>query len=196
MATTIVACQVQRNHYEIVWVGDSRAYLIDQNGISQLTSDHNVANALVDQGVLSHADAQRHPGQYELTQALGHMSNDKPSLCLGELHDGEWLVLCTDGLSGVISDQMIHRIVKMAVSLPDACQELLSAVLGAGAPDNVSFILLRYREERSCIRSSDFDDHRSFRLPFDSSRYFEHARSRPWLIVMIFAALVFLGWMF
>lgn len=193
MATTVVGCHVHGSSYEISWVGDSRAYLIDQHHINQLTSDHNLANALAEQGVVSEADVRQHPGQHELTQALGHMGVAKPSVTVGELHHGDCLLLCTDGLTGVLADQEIYQIIQEASSLPDACKRLLAQVLDRGAPDNVSFILLRYAEEVRKTAASDFDG-APYRLPLDRSHHAGQLVSRIGLLVLVVAAVILAGW--
>ena len=145
MATTVVACRFDAYHqFQLAWVGDSRAYLIDQTGISQITSDHNYANKLFELGVIEGKEVQAHSGQHELTQALGLMSLEKIPMSLGELHDEDYLLLCSDGLTGVVSNQEIYRIVKDSKSIKLACDALLARALEEGAPDNVTFSLIQY----------------------------------------------------
>jgi len=189
MATTVVACRFDHHHFELAWVGDSRAYLIDATGIHQLSSDHNVAESLVEKGELTAQEAIHHPGQHELTQALGQMALEKIPISLGELHHGDYLLLCTDGLSGVLSDQQIYQAISSSAAVDDACQSLLQQVLDAGSPDNVTFSLIQYRDDASPIQASDFGT-KSFRLPFDRRPYIEHCKSRPMLLVIILLSIV------
>lgn len=185
MATTVVACHVHGSAYEIAWVGDSRAYLLDAHHIGQLTADHNVAGELVAQGALRSDEASHHAGQHELTLALGHLGAKKPSVSVGELHHGEYLLLCTDGLTGVIPDAEIHQIVLASSSLQQAVQHLLDAVLARGAPDNVSVILLHYADARPRLQPSDFNR---------ASRAAKPGMSRLWLLMLLVAGLIFVGW--
>lgn len=185
MATTVVACLVHGSAYEIAWVGDSRAYLLDAKQINQLTADHNVAGELVAQGVLRSEEASHHSGQHELTLALGHLGAKKPSVSVGELHHGEYLLLCTDGLTGVMADAEIHQIVLAASSLQQAVQQLLEEVLNRGAPDNVSIVLLRFHDERPKIDATDFDP---------GAQSPQTGLSKWWWLMMLVFGLIFLGW--
>jgi len=189
MATTIVACRFDHHRFELAWVGDSRAYLIDASGISQISSDHNLAASLYERGELTREQANRHSGQHELTQALGQMTLNNVPISLGELHDGDFLLLCTDGLSGVLSDQQLYQIIHQADSIEVACERLLQRVLESGAPDNVTFSLIQYRNDEAPIEASDFKT-RSFRLPFDRTPYMAHSKSRPMLLVIILISIV------
>lgn len=189
MATTIVSCRFDHQYFELAWVGDSRAYLIDASGIHQLSRDHNYAELLVEQGELTPQEASRHPGQHELTQALGQMSLEKIPIILGELHHGDYLLLCTDGLSGVLTDQQVYRSICQSSSVAEACDDLLQQVLDAGAPDNVTLSLIRYRDDELPIQASDFDP-ASYRLPFDRTPYLEHRKSLPMLLAVILLSII------
>jgi len=192
MATTVVACRFDAYHqFQLAWVGDSRAYLLDQSGISQITSDHNQANKLYNLGVISEDEVQTHPGQHELTQALGLMMLDKIPMSLGELHDKDYLLLCTDGLTGVVSDQEIYQIVMGSESVSKACEILLARSLEEGAPDNVTFSLIQYQESAPEIKASDFQKS-SYRLPFDQKPYLKHLSSRPILLLLVFVSIIIL----
>ena len=192
MATTIVACRFDAYHqFQLAWVGDSRAYLIDQAGISQITSDHNLANQLFGLDLIAENEVLTHPGQHELTQALGSMTLDKVPMSLGELHDKDYLLLCTDGLSGVISDQEIYQIISSANSVKQACETLLARTLEEGAPDNVTFSLIQYQKSAPEIKASDFQTS-SYRRPFDKKPYLKHLSSRPMLLLLIFVSMIIL----
>ncbi len=144
MATTIVATKFLGNQYELAWVGDSRAYLIDAEKIYLLSSDHNVANELYSKGEITKQELQYHPGQHELTLALGLGTLTDIPLKVGSLENGSILLLCSDGLSGVLSDEIIFKTVKSGHSLEQVSQTLLELVLNAGAPDNVTISLVQY----------------------------------------------------
>lgn len=143
MATTIVAAKFVDNHYELAWVGDSRAYLIDSEKISLLSSDHNVANELYIEGEITKQELQDHPGQHELTLALGLGALTDIPVKKGSLGNGSILLLCSDGLSGVLSDELIFKTIKSGHSLASASQALLELVLSSGAPDNVTISLIQ-----------------------------------------------------
>jgi len=211
MASTVVACRFDGHQFELAWVGDSRAYLLDSTGICQLTSDHNLANVLYQQGSIEEEDLREHVGQHELTQALGLMSLEKIPKSLGELHEGDCLLLCTDGLSGVLTDEVIYQTVVQAGSLEQAGESLLEQVLAQGAPDNVSFSLIQFQTDDRPIKSSDFKRGSQFsgagfpntnqlksklmatyRQPFDKKAYTKHLKSRPMLLMLIMLSIIFL----
>lgn len=191
MATTLLACQFTAGHFELAWVGDSRAYLLNGSGIVQLSNDHNVAGDLLQSGKITAAEALAHPGRHELTQALGQLSLEKIPKSIGELHDGDYLLLCTDGLSGVLDSSAIYDLVMQAGTLAEATENLLDQVLAKGAPDNVTVSLIRFVEDQAAIQASDFEQP-SYRLPFDRRPYNQHCRNRPWLLLVVLLAIVML----
>ena len=149
MATTLVAVKLTGNSYELAWIGDSRAYLLDSGEIHLLSSDHNVANELYLRGEIQKQDIQGHSGQHELTQALGQLSlNDIPTK-KGKLSSGSILLLCSDGLSGVLNERIIRNTILTHSSLDAASQALLGLVLEAGAPDNVTITLIQFVDDKA-----------------------------------------------
>jgi len=206
MASTVVACRFDGHQFELSWVGDSRAYLLDASGICQLTSDHNMANKLYQQGEINESELRDHVGQHELTQAVGLMSLERVPKSLGELHDEDYLLLCTDGLSGLLTDQQIYQIISESNSLDAAGEQLLAQVLSAGASDNVTFSLIQFQEDERPIRASDFKARpqlqkttmskpkfvSTYRHPFDKKAYLRHLKSRPMLLGLILFSIIFL----
>lgn len=146
MGTTIVVLSEHQHSYEICWVGDSRAYRFSpKTGVLELlTRDHNVAGMLVAAGALSPEEAARHPQRHVLTDCLGLTGEHEPRV--GSLQDhwkkGEWLLLCSDGLSGELNDREMEQILRRSASLESAGNTLIERTLEAGAHDNVSIILV------------------------------------------------------
>lgn len=146
MGTTVVALIEQNDGYEICWVGDSRAYRFspDSGVLELLTRDHNVAGMLVAAGALSPAEAARHPQRHVLTDCLGLTGEHEPRI--GSLQDrwrpGDWLLLCSDGLTGELDDEQIGRTLVESASLAEASNALVQGTLAAGAHDNVSLVLV------------------------------------------------------
>lgn len=146
MGTTVVALIERDDGYEICWVGDSRAYRFAPNtGVLELlTRDHNVAGMLVAAGALSPAEAARHPQRHVLTDCLGLTGEHEPRI--GSLQDrwrpGDWLLLCSDGLTGELDDEFIGRTLAASASMAEASDALLQGTLAAGAHDNVSLVLV------------------------------------------------------
>jgi len=214
MATTVVACLVRGSHYEVAWVGDSRAYVISKSGIEQLTNDHNYANDLYEQGQISQEEAHSHPGQYQLTQALGQLSLQSIPTKSGVLLEGDYMLLCTDGLSGSLYENELFDVISQHASLKARADTLMQEVFNRGAPDNVAFALIQYQqrkksqsEHRGSLKQLKQDARpsqvervkrqvnrlgRSLRQPFNQSAYWKHLALRPILLAMIFASITFL----
>lgn len=184
MATTIVACHIESNHYAISWVGDSRAYFRDASGeLSLLSRDHNYASE--GNGGYS-SEGSGNAGQHELTQALGHLSLGRLPKVVGDLHHGEMILLCSDGLSGVLEHEQIAQILNFNDELASVAQSFIDSVLEAGAPDNVSIALIRYREEEDVLKASDFN----YRSSFDPSKYLDKSQSRPLFLLLVLLSII------
>lgn len=143
MGTTLVAAIVKGKESCIVNVGDSRAYLISNGEITQITRDHSFVEEMVGKGTITREQARNHPRKNIITRALGV---DKVVLCdtfTPEFKKNDMLLLCSDGLSNTLSDSEILEIVKSKKELPDLGRELLDMALSRGAPDNVTVGLLR-----------------------------------------------------
>jgi len=193
MASTAVVCRFENHQFELAWVGDSRAYLLNNEGIYQLTTDHNVANDLFENGLIEQKALRLHPGQHQLTQALGQMTLGNVPVKIGELLDDHYLLLCTDGLTGVLSDEQIHQVVMSSNSLKSASDTLLQQVLDKGAPDNVTFALLKFHENKLKTKAStSLRDslYLNYRRPFDKDAYLKHCKSRPMLLFLVLLSIV------
>lgn len=144
MASTIVAVQIARRMAKIVWAGDSRAYLWRRpNQISRLTRDHSVVEELRDPAGLSEADVRSHPQRNEVTNVLG-AGDPVPSVNEIPLRTGDWILLCSDGLNGELTDEEIASVLAGAPSTGEAAEALIAAALHKGGHDNVSAILVEY----------------------------------------------------
>jgi len=141
MGTTLVGLVIHGHNYEVAWVGDSRAYLINQT-IAPLTTDHNLAEALLAQHVISPEVARELPGRNRLTRALGiaKYENLEVSLVDGVLTQGDVLLLCSDGLHSLVNDDQILSAFEMGEGLQSAADRLVQSALAAGGTDNVSII--------------------------------------------------------
>ena len=143
MGTTLVAAVSYPGGAAVTNVGDSRAYYIGPDGVVQITRDHSVVQELVDRGDLTPQEARVHPNRNIITRALGP---DDPLLCDGFLRPmdpGSWLLLCSDGLVGTVSDREMGAAVREADGGEAALQRLLALALDRGAPDNVTVVLMR-----------------------------------------------------
>ena len=144
MGTTAVALLIRGQRFAILWVGDSRAYIWRRGGLFQLSSDHTHVQDLVDQGILSPAEAHDHPMGHVLTRALGVQDTVQVDIVEDTIEPGDRFLLCSDGLSGPVSEDTIREIV--AAGTPDdACAALIRAAHANGAPDNVTAIVVEAR---------------------------------------------------
>ncbi|WP_368373055.1 PP2C family serine/threonine-protein phosphatase [Rubellimicrobium arenae] len=146
MGATVVAAAISHLVAHVAWVGDSRAYLFRRGGLRLLTHDHTVIQDLLDHGDLTPDQASLHPESHVVTRAIGGADDVDLDLTRVRLLPGDWLVLCSDGLTGCLYDQRIGQALAAAPSPQDACRQLLIEALEAGAPDNVSVIAIHIPE--------------------------------------------------
>jgi PPM family protein phosphatase len=144
MGTTVTAAVVVGDHLQLAHVGDSRAYLLRDGTLEQHTTDHTVVGELVRRGRLTPAQAAVHPERSILTRAVGldpRIPVDTPDPI--DLHPGDQVLLCSDGLTEAVPDPQIAEIL---ITNPDgntACTALIDAANDAGGPDNITVVLLR-----------------------------------------------------
>jgi len=142
--TTLTAALVLGQQVTIAHVGDSRAYHIHPDGRAEVvTRDHSLVKRLEELGHISAEQAANYPHRNVLYRALGQGDILEPDIFTIAFPQAGYLMLCSDGLWGVLSDQDIVRIIKEAPSLPRACQSLVEAANSAGGPDNISVVLVQ-----------------------------------------------------
>ena len=143
MGTTLVAALAGEGGAVILNEGDSRAYHIDQEGIVLVTRDHSLVADLVERGELTREEARRHPNKNLITRALG-ADPDLMADCFRQpMAPGDYLLLCSDGLSNVVEEQeMLYEVIH-GEGDEGCCQRLLDIALSRGAPDNVTAVLIR-----------------------------------------------------
>ena len=142
MGTTLVAVLVHNRHVTVAHVGDSRAYRVNNDGIWQMTRDHSLVQMMVERGELTQEMARTYPGKNFITRAIGTEPMVLCDVSNLELSKGEFLVLCSDGLSNVLDDQEILFEVVHGANKQDCCQRLLEIAKNRGAPDNVTSVLI------------------------------------------------------
>lgn len=144
-STTIVVAVVQAGEAWIAHVGDSRAYLVRSTGgpAERLTRDHSWVQEQVDAGRLAPEQADAHPQRNVITRALGIEDAAEPDLGRCTLEPGDWLLLCTDGLTEVLADTRIALVVREAANAEEAVQSLVQRALAGGGPDNVTVAVAR-----------------------------------------------------
>ena len=144
MGTTLVAAYFQKDHVTVINVGDSRAYLINNNGINSITTDHSLVELMVQRGELTREAAKFHPGKNVITRAVGTETSVECDLFHQQLIKNDSVLLCSDGLSNLMSDQEILFEVVHGVNKNDCCQRLLKIANYRGSPDNVTVALISY----------------------------------------------------
>lgn len=143
MGTTLVAALVLDGVCHIINVGDSRAYVVEDGGIRRVTRDHSLVEDLVLSGEITPEQARTHPQKNLITRAIGVAPETKGDVYEEPCEEGKFLLLCTDGLSNVVTDQEILYEIIHGGTLEDCCKRLLDNALQRGAPDNVTAILLQ-----------------------------------------------------
>ena len=145
MGTTVTAAALAgERHLQLAHVGDSRAYLLRDGSLEQLTTDHTVVGELVRRGRLTPEQAAIHPERSILTRAVGldpRVPVDTPDPV--ELRDGDQVLLCSDGLTEAVDDDRIAELLSAGADGEAACRSLIDAANGAGGPDNITVVLLR-----------------------------------------------------
>lgn len=143
MGTTATAALLEDGILYLVHVGDSRAYLIRDGRIIQVTQDHSVVAEMVRRGALSADAAESHPARHVITRALGVDADIDIDALRVDLEPGDVVLLCTDGLSGPVPDDEMLEVVQASLTLEDAAEQLVQRANTAGGPDNVTVVLAR-----------------------------------------------------
>jgi serine/threonine protein phosphatase PrpC len=146
MGTTIVAAAARGHGVHVAHVGDSRVYRIRHKGIELLTQDHSLVNDLVRAGRIKEEEAANFSRKNLVTRALGLKATVKVDARYEPVKDGDILLLCSDGLSGVVPDESILDIVHTAGTVRNAAAELVHMANTRGGPDNVTVMLIRWSE--------------------------------------------------
>lgn len=141
MGTTCVAAYVNSNTAFVVNVGDSRAYLITDNGLQRITVDHNVASLLYEQGKISEAEIETHPQKHMLVRAVGVEKTVSVDTFMIDYNDKISLLLCSDGLSGYCCDEEIYDIIA-ETPFDDVVDELINLALSKGGRDNITIAVI------------------------------------------------------
>lgn len=139
MGTTLTALHINADTAELLHVGDSRCYAFSGGKLNQLSIDHTVMQELIDQGRITPEEALSHPQRSLLTQALMGSSEINPVIQLYPIKPGDQFLLCSDGLTAVLSDFEIVKIIKK-FSGQELVENLIAETKAKGAPDNVTVI--------------------------------------------------------
>lgn len=146
MGSTAVCLAVVGEVCVIGHVGDSRVYLLRGGQALQLTKDHSFVQSLVDSGALSPEEARSHPQRNLITRCIGGDAEVEVDVTAFDIEPCDTVLLCSDGLCGVVDDEAMKGLIEQASSLDQACERLIAAALDKGAPDNVTAVLVGFGE--------------------------------------------------
>lgn len=147
MGTTLTAIILEGRRLHVGHVGDSRAYLVRDGALTQLTSDHTLVAQLVEEGQLTAEQAAYHPQRSIVTRAIGVDPNLAVDTLTIDLLDGDQILLCSDGLTGPVSDVEILGVLTGEAPADEAVQQLVDTANARGGPDNITVVLVRFIAE-------------------------------------------------
>lgn len=142
MGTTLVAAFVKSDLAIAVNVGDSRAYLLREQGVTRITEDHSVVQLMVRRGEITEEEARTYPGKNLITRAVGTEPRVSCDVFTLRVAPGDAILLCSDGLSNLLTDQELLFEVVHAVHKEQCCQHLIEIAKDRGAPDNITAVLM------------------------------------------------------
>jgi protein phosphatase len=142
MGATLVMLLIRGEQLLVVHLGDSRAYLLRQGRLRRLTNDHTLLQLLLDRQEIDATQAARHPARGRLTQYVGMTDTPLPEARLVKIRPDDRLLLCSDGLTGMIEDEEILEILRKQLSLRKTCDELILAANAVGGTDNITALVI------------------------------------------------------
>lgn len=146
MGTTVTGVVMDGDRATIANVGDSRCYLFSQTGFRLITEDHSWVNEQLKKNLITEEDAKNHPWRNVITRALGSRDVVEVDIFEHEIKEGDVLLLCTDGLSGMVDDvTLFETITKQAMPLTERCERIVDLAKEGGGQDNITTILLEFR---------------------------------------------------
>ncbi len=141
MGTTLVAATCIGRYLEVANVGDSRLYVVGDE-ITQITEDHSLVEEMVRMGGIGREEARNHPDKNIITRAVGAKDDVEIDFFNLELQSEDMVLLCSDGLTNMVNDEMIYRIIKNGGNLRDRVEELVETANRNGGRDNISVIVI------------------------------------------------------
>lgn len=141
MGTTCIGALINKDKAYIASVGDSRAYLLDQNGISQITNDHTIVEILYEQGKIEKDDKNKHEMSHIITKAIGTEPDIDPDYFELELKENSIILICSDGLTNYCSDELIYSYVYNK-ELEKSLNDLINYAKDKGGKDNITVAII------------------------------------------------------
>lgn len=143
MGTTFVVAAVTEREVMFANVGDSRAYVLSDGQLTQVTKDHSYVQVLLDQGLVSKDEITNHPRKNEITRALGAAETVDVDIFTREYKKGNYIILCSDGLSNMVSEEEMVKIILEEKSVHTATDKLIESANSAGGKDNITVVLIK-----------------------------------------------------
>lgn len=147
MGTTVTMCIILKDELYIGHVGDSRAYLLRDSELIQLTQDHSLVGELLRTGSITKEEAMNHPKKNVITRALGGDLKLKVDIINRELNNDDKIILCTDGLTNMVSEQRILETIKVDENIFESCSKLVNIANEIGGIDNTTIMLIQAKQE-------------------------------------------------
>ncbi|OYD06420.1 Stp1/IreP family PP2C-type Ser/Thr phosphatase [Paludifilum halophilum] len=145
MGTTVISAVLGREEIVLAHIGDSRAYLLHDNGLYQLTEDHSLVNILRKHGEITEEEAEVHPQRNVIVRAVGTNEEVEADLVVTPWYEGDILLLCSDGLYNMVGVDVIGTILTTpGIDLHEQADRLLQRALDAGGTDNISIVLVKH----------------------------------------------------
>ena len=143
MATTAVICYLRDDTAYVVNVGDSRAYLVRDGKIMQITTDHTLIQEMIDSGELTPEQAADHPEKHVITRAVGGEPTVRPDFFTFRTYPGDTIILCTDGLYGMVDEELIAGMASRSKTMHGLSRALVDMANQEGGEDNISVVCIR-----------------------------------------------------
>jgi len=144
MGTTAIVCLIHNNDVYIAHVGDSRAYLIRDNQIKQITVDHSVVEELIHNGSITREEAINHPQKHVITRALGCEEDIKVDIYKQKCKEKDILLICTDGLTNMLTDEEILQVIDNSPDMQRGVEKLVGLSNDKGGLDNITVVALSF----------------------------------------------------
>jgi len=143
MGTTLVAVAVSGSEAVVANVGDSRAYILNKTGINRITTDHSVVENLILTGEITEDEAKTYPGKHLITRALGTEAEVEIDIYRVEVHSGDYILLCSDGLTNMLEAGEIQKAALFDGEEADSCVRLIDMANLRGGKDNITAVLVK-----------------------------------------------------
>lgn len=169
--TTLIFALIVKKKAYIFWIGDSRAYLFRKAALKPLTKDHSYVQELVDKGKLTYEQSFHHPDSNIITKYMGDpQNNPKPSFVEVDLEKGDILMLCTDGLNGMLEDKDIEGVFFESDDLTNICEKLIENANEAGGNDNNTIILAAFDDFAKYVPEKRVNGTQTLQTPSKNKR--------------------------